>query len=78
MRKLASFLTAFFTFVLLCTTFTPQIADTNDATTLSILRWFFFIVGSAIAVGLWKWSNHSAGKKQAKMIADAIAASKAN
>jgi len=37
-----------------------------------IATWGGFFIFNGIAIALWKWSNFSAQKRQAKLIADAI------
>ena len=81
MRKFLAVCVALFAAITWLMTFHPAVLsqvqmDQDGQMAVSIVRWGVFLIGSAITVGLWKWSNHDAQKKQAKMIADAIAASK--
>lgn len=81
MRKFLAVCVALFCVLMWFMTFTDAvlsqvILDQDGIAAVSVMRWGLFILGSAITVGLWKWSNSDREKRQAKLIADAIAASK--
>lgn len=81
MRKFAAVLVALSSVLMWFITFHPTVLggagmqDQDGQAALTATRWVIFVLGTGITAALWKWSNHSAQRKQAKLIADAIAAS---